>query len=132
MFRFSVRTEYALRGIMALAKAGKSLFIKEIAQGENIPQSFLSKLIQQLSKAGLVDARRGRHGGVRLARPKETISILEVIEACEGPLASPTCLLNHTSSCPRPSACPIHEVWQKAQEGMAKVLSKTKLSDLLC
>ena len=131
MFRFSAGTEYAIRAVMRVARAREPLLIREIAEQEAIPQSFLSKLIQTLSHEGLLEARRGMHGGIRLAQSKEEISILDIIEACEGSLRSPTCLLNHTIRCPRPSGCPIHEVWQKAQEGVIKVLAETRLSDLM-
>ncbi|MBI4437092.1 MAG: Rrf2 family transcriptional regulator [Candidatus Omnitrophica bacterium] len=131
MFRFSAGTEYAIRAVLRVAQSDTPLFIREISEKETIPKSFLSKLVQSLTHGGLLEARRGMHGGVNLARPKEEISVLEIIEACEGPLRSPTCLLNHTTQCPRSTECSIHEVWQKAQEGMIEILSKTKLSDLL-
>lgn len=131
MFRFSAGTEYAIRAVLCVARSGESVLVRDIAEQEAIPKSFLSKLVQSLAHAGVLEARRGVHGGVQLARSQETISILEIIEACEGPLLSPTCLLNHTEHCPRSSRCAIHEVWRKAQEGMVKVLSKTKLSDLI-
>lgn len=131
MFRFSAGTEYAIRAVLRLPQSDRPLFIREISEQEATPKSFLSKLVQLLTHIGLLEAHRGMHGGVTLGRPKEEISLLNVIEACEGPFHSPSCLLNHTAACPRPSECPIHEVWQKAQEGMVKVLSETKLSDLL-
>jgi len=131
MFRFSAGTEYAIRAVLCVAQSKGSLFIREIAEQEGVPKSFLSKLVQSLAREGLLEARRGLHGGIRLARTKEKISILDILEACEGPLRSPTCLLNHMAHCPREASCPIHEVWQKAQEGMMKVLSETKLSDLI-
>ena len=130
MFRFSAGTEYAIRAVLCVARSKGPLFVREIAEQETIPKSFLSKLVQTLTHTGLLEARRGMHGGVTLARPKEEISVLEIIEACEGPLHSPTCLLSHTAQCPRPTGCPIHDVWQKAQAGMIQTLSKTKLSDL--
>lgn len=131
MFRFSAGTEYAIRAVMRVAQSKEPILIREIAEQEAISKSFLSKLVQSLAHEGLLEARRGMHGGVQLARPKEDISILEIIEVCEGPLRSPACLLNHTERCPRSSQCPIHDVWQKAQEGMVKVLSEIKLSDLI-
>ena len=131
MFRFSAGTEYALRAVLRVAQSEKPLFIREIAGKEGIPQSFLSKIVQSLVRGGLLEARRGRHGGITLARPKEQISLLDLIEACEGPLRSPICLLNHTAQCSKPSKCSIHQVWEKAQRGMTKVLIETKLSHLL-
>ena len=131
MFRFSAGTEYAIRAVLRVAQSDEPLFIREIAEQEGIPKSFLSKLVQSLAREGLLEARRGRHGGVCLAQSKENISVLDIIETCEGPLRSPTCFLNHTVSCPSPFGCPIHEAWQKAQEGVIKVLAETRLSDLI-
>ena len=79
MFRFSAGTEYAIRAVLRVARSEEPLLIREIADQEGIPQSFLSKLVQTLSHAGLLEAHRGRRGGIFLARSKERISLLDII-----------------------------------------------------
>src|SRR5215510_8636299 len=106
------QADYATRVILHLARAQKDKLIttNEIARGQNIPSSFLAKIISQLSIAGLLYTSRGAHGGVKLARPPKQITLLEVIEAIDGPIQ-----LNHCVGkkyiCSFEENCPIRSVW---------------------
>src|SRR5512143_3532672 len=81
------QADYAVRAVLHLARVGNSerSATSTVAKEQNIPPSFLAKIISQLSIAGLLHTSRGARGGVTLARDPEDISLLEVIESIDGP-----------------------------------------------
>ena len=91
---------------------------------QEIPPYFLSKILPRLIIAGLVESKRGTSGGITLARPPHQISLREVIEAVEGPLALNACLAA-ASTCNRETNCKVHPVWVRAQEALLKELEIT-------
>jgi Rrf2 family protein len=88
MFRFSKKTDYALLALQYLASPGESgdVSARAIAERFEIPLELLSKILQRLSRDGLIVAHRGVHGGYRLARSPDAISIADVAHAADGPL----------------------------------------------
>jgi Rrf2 family protein len=88
MFRFSKKTDYALLALQYLASPGESgdVSARAIAERFEIPLELLSKILQRLSRDGLIVAHRGVHGGYRLARSPDAISIADVAQAADGPL----------------------------------------------
>jgi Rrf2 family protein len=111
-------------------KNGDRAPTSKIAASEKIPPSFLAKIVSQLSVAGVVQTSRGARGGVSLARDPQEISLLEVIEAIDGPIALNECVID-PQACPFGSDCPVHEVWCQAQEELVKKLANTKFSELV-
>ena len=88
MIQVSRQVDYAVRAIYYLAKLGvdKRASTKKIAKEQHIPVSFLAKIISQLTISGLVYTMRGARGGVSLARHPQDISLLDVVEAIDGPI----------------------------------------------
>jgi len=86
--RITTRTRYAIRALYDLAfhRLGQAAGAKEIAERQKIPLRFLEQILQDLRKAGIVEARRGPRGGYALARSPEQISLAEVLHAVRGPL----------------------------------------------
>ena len=127
----SRRTDYGVRVIVDLAALpkGSRASTSEIADRQNIPAPFLAKIISQLSLSGLVSTYRGSGGGVSLARPASEISLLEVIEALDGPLRLNRCAIE-PQACPRTGQCPVHPVWAQAQTDLTSLLSSTTFDDL--
>jgi Rrf2 family protein len=101
----------------------------EIAQHQDIPPALLAKLVPLLVRAGLLDSQRGARGGLYLARPASEISLLEIIEAIEGPIALNRCTATPTQ-CDRIDQCSIHPIWEKAQAQLVKLLESTSLEEL--
>jgi Rrf2 family protein len=101
----------------------------EIAQRQDIPPALLAKLVPLLVRAGLLDSQRGARGGLFLARPASEISMLEVVEAVEGPIALNRCTAT-PAQCDKVSRCAIHPVWQKAQDYLVDLLNSTSLAEL--
>jgi Rrf2 family protein len=102
----------------------------QIANIQQIPPSFLAKIISQLSIAGLIHTSRGARGGVSLARPTEEISLLDVVEAIDGPILLNECT-HSKDGCPFGEECPIQPIWCNAQEELVNKLKSTKFADLI-
>lgn len=110
------QADYALRAMIYLAKLepNQRAATSQIAEEQHIPPSFLAKIISQLSIAGLIHTSRGARGGVSLARAPEAISILEVVEAIDGPIALNECTTS-ADGCPFGEDCPIRPLWCDTQ-----------------
>jgi Rrf2 family protein len=128
----SRRTDYGVRVILDLATlpANERTSTQDIADRQNIPSPFLAKIISQLSLAGLVTTYRGAGGGVVLALPPSEISLLQVIEALEGPIHLNRCLIQ-PEACPRKGRCSVHNIWVKAQEALTSLLIGTTFDELV-
>jgi Rrf2 family iron-sulfur cluster assembly transcriptional regulator len=115
--------DYAVRAVIHLAmqESDNLSTLMDISISENIPQSFLAKVMQVLSKAGLVNAYRGKKGGFSLAKNADKITIRDVVEAVEGPVTLNNCL-SGDGECERDSFCAAHPVWREAQEALLDVL----------
>ncbi len=131
MAQLTRSTGYAIRGMRRLATSGKPLHIEQIAHAERLSPTFMAKVFQSLARAGLIRTKRGRGGGVELARPASGITLLEVIEAMEGPIINRFCLLDHTAGCGEGRNCEVHEVWLAVQRCTAEILRQTTLARLL-
>ena len=126
------REEYGLKGLIFLARHSpeKVFLVSEVSKVQKIPEPFLAKIFQQLSKAGLLRSHRGAKGGFSLRKPAGEITMREVIEALEGPLAINRCLL-HRGECGEETTCPLHGVWGEVQFHLLKVLDRTSIGDLV-
>lgn len=123
-------TDYAIRCMYYLSgKKGGVTMVDEIAKEMDVPNSFLAKILQKLSKASLVKSRRGVKGGFELTRPPQEISILQVIEAIQGSVAMNICAVDETL-CDRSSTCAIHPVWIELRKEVEKFLGGKNFSGL--
>ena len=121
------QADYALRAMVYLSRLepNQRAATKKIAEIQKIPPSFLAKIISQLSIAGLIHTSRGAHGGVVLSRPASEISLLEVVEAIDGPIALNECTIA-PGSCEMAGDCPLHDIWQETQTELVDKLRKTR------
>lgn len=125
------KAEYAISALLELAmNPGQFISSKEIAFRQNIPANFLPQIIAMLGSKGWVEGVRGPGGGVRLIGDPHKISVLEIVEVIEGPIAITRCLSSE-AECINEALCPLHPVWKQAQEAMLGVLSNTTLTDLI-
>jgi Rrf2 family protein len=124
------KIEYALRAMIHLAdNPGGVARGSIIAREEHIPKYYLEKVIRDLMKRGLVRARRGPGGGYQLARPPETVSFRDVIEAVEGPITLNVCV-DGSSVCNLQPVCRMFRVWEEGQRVLLDVFSRTMLSEI--
>ena len=101
----------------------------ELAEAVECPEQFLSKVLQSLTRGGLVASHRGNTGGFELPDTHRAATLLEVVEALEGRIRLNVCLISE-HSCPRQSWCPAHDVWADAQASLVAVLRKATISEL--
>jgi len=121
--------DYAVRVMVHLATLPpeKRAFLPELAMATTAPESFLSKVMQALSRAGLITSRRGKAGGFAILQRGRDANMREVIEAIDGPISLNVCL-NGGKDCERKSWCPAHPVWARAQRAMIDVLMSVTVS----
>lgn len=123
--------DYSVRAVLDIAQhRGGRRKAREIATEMGIPHRFLTLILAELVQAGLLDAVAGRAGGYTLARSADEISLLEVVEAAEGPIALDVCVLRG-GPCSWEDACPVHIPWARAQNAMAEQLASTSFADLV-
>jgi Rrf2 family protein len=125
------QADYAIRAVRYLAKQGSNQrsATSTVAQEMKIPPSFLAKIISQLSIAGLLHTSRGARGGVSLARDPKEISLLDVVEAIDGPILLNECV-GDPESCVFNNDCLVHPIWVEAQESLVKRLRGTTFDKL--
>ena len=126
------QADYAVRAVLHLARINGSqrAATSQVAQEQHIPPSFLAKIISQLSIAGLLHTSRGARGGVTLARDPKAITLLEVIEAIDGPIMLNECV-GDASTCTFDEDCPLRPVWCEAQNELVARLKGTNFEQLL-
>jgi Rrf2 family protein len=126
------QADYAVRAVLYLSRMGNNqrAATSTVAQEQKIPPSFLAKIISQLSIAGLLHTSRGARGGVTLAREPKEITLLEVIEAIDGPIQLNECV-GDGGTCTFDQECPLRPVWCEAQEELVSRLKGTNFEQLL-
>lgn len=131
MMELTRKGEYAIRGIVYLATRpiDQVCLLSDIASAVDVPPTFLAKIFQQFSKIGLVKSYRGTGGGFILGRPPEKITLLEVVEAVEGPIIPNRCVIN-SGECPRDTTCNVHPVWINVQKQVRDILCAVTLKEL--
>ncbi len=116
-------TDYAVRCVLYLSRKGSGItMVDEIAQEMSIPRSFLSKILQKLSKASLIKSYRGIKGGFELARSPELISLLDIVETIQGPVALNRCAVD-PAACGFSTTCTVHPVWVELRSHVAGFLA---------
>ncbi len=123
--------DYAVRAMLALARSYGEARRKsrQIAATMDIPERYLPQIMAPLVHAGLVHATAGPGGGYELARLPGDITLLEVIEIAEGPLASDRCLLQG-GPCDWEHICPVHDSWARSHDALQKELRRTNFEQL--
>lgn len=128
----SKRGDYVMRSAISLARAFDQETwrkIREVVADTEVPTTFASQILADLVRAGLARSKAGRDGGYRLSRVPSDISVLEVIEAGEGPLQAERCALSE-GPCRWETVCPLHETWSKATVALRELLADTSLAEV--
>ena len=123
---------YALEALCQLARTAPGNYLKarEISSELGIPEHFLSKVLTQLVRRGLLVSQKGPTGGVALARAPRKISIQDVLQALDaGEALKDRCVLG-MNNCSDRAACPFHDQWGKFRAGVVAVAKKTTLAQL--
>ncbi|HEX9044765.1 MAG TPA: Rrf2 family transcriptional regulator [Candidatus Limnocylindrales bacterium] len=124
------RSEYAIRASVLLAAAESCpVSSRRIAERMGVPATFLPQVLSDLQRAGFVESTSGKAGGYCLRADPERVSLLELIEAIEGPTRGERCALDNRV-CSDGEACALHETWAAAQSAFIQVLAGTSLLDV--
>jgi Rrf2 family protein len=126
------QADYAVRAVLYLARlgSGNRASTSKIAEDQHIPPSFLAKIVSQLSIAGLLHTSRGARGGVALARDPQDITLLDVVEAIDGPIRLNECAYKG-GMCAFANDCPLVSIWQDAQRDLVDRLSNARFSQFV-
>lgn len=122
--------DYSVRAVLNLARnEGDRRKAREIAGAMDIPERYLTQILASLVTHGILEATAGPNGGYVLARDPVNISLLEVVEAAEGPIALDRCVLQG-GRCEWDEVCPIHIPWARAQNAFIEQLASTSFEEL--
>jgi Rrf2 family protein len=124
--------DYAIRAMLDVASRpmDSRAVTERIAERQEIPVAFLSKVVAQLTQSGLLRTHRGAAGGVFLAKPADGINLRQILEAVQGPIVLNQCTAPH-NGCPRAATCPVCQIFLQAQEGLEQVLEQASLDELV-
>ena len=119
--KLSRQADYAIRTVMELARvpSGRLLQTREIARRQEIPVKYLPTIVRTLARAGIVRTLRGSQGGIALARIPEQVSLLDVIEAIDGPVLLNRCRIR-PGECGGEKTCGLHGFWEKLVASIEK------------
>jgi len=134
MLKINRQTDYAVRVLLALAKRGEDarLSSADIQQEMLIPKAFMSRIVAQLSHAGLINTFPGRDGGLMLPHPASQITLRDVVEAFEGPILLSACLqVKGDDDCPFQANCPVRPKWGRVQIAMLREIASITFEDLV-
>jgi FeS assembly SUF system regulator len=131
MLRVTKLTDYATVVLTALAaQPGEVLSATELAERAGLEMPTVAKLLKPLAQAGLVAGFRGTNGGYRLARAAAEISLVEIVEAMEGPLGMTECSL-HDGACGIEQSCGVRANWRRINDVVAEALRSVTLAQML-
>ncbi len=128
----STKGRYALRVMIEIAadKSGDYVPLARIADNQKISMKYLESIIVLLSKAGLLDGKRGKNGGYKLCREPAEYTILEILQLTEGELAPVACLATETNVCPMAGECHTLPLWEGLYKVIKNYLVGVTLKDL--
>lgn len=132
--RISTRGRYGLRALvdMALNNPTEVTTLRSIAENQKISESYLEQVFTSLRKAGLVIAIRGAQGGYKLGRPADQISVSEILNSLEGPIAPVHCVgIVAVQQCEREDYCITRSFWEELNKVINDFLEATTLQDLV-
>lgn len=126
----SPMTGYAVTALAWLAAQGSGPSqVRDIAESAKVPAAYLSKIIHQLARKGLVTTRRGVGGGVVLELDPKELTLYDIAEALDDPILTPKCMLG-VEECSDARACPAHGFWKAHREREIDFLHQTTIEDI--
>jgi Rrf2 family protein len=132
MLRLSKKADYALMAMKHLALRGDtgSSSAREIASMYDIPIELLAKVLQRLVRGGLLASHQGTRGGYQLARVPSTISVADVIQAIDGPVAVTACSSTDDGTCEQYAKCNVRDPLWKVRQRILSALGECTIAEL--
>ncbi len=133
MLRITKLTDYAVIVLSGMVDAQPvtSHTARDLSEKTKIPQPTVSKVLKVLARRGLVRSERGKNGGYRLSRGPETITVAEVIDAVEGPIAVTECSSEGRGCCELEGHCPTETNWVRINDAIKQALRGVTLADMV-
>ena len=132
MFKLNRLTDYAVVVMSQMSRAPDELWTApHISQETGVPLPTVAKLLNALAHGDLITSHRGAAGGYTLNRPAEAITVAEIIQALEGPIALTACVDGATGGCEVESLCPMRGNWDKVNTAIRVALSQVSLADMI-
>ncbi len=123
--------EYALRAVVYIARhPSEPVRAAQLAEAIDVPRNYLSKILHELVKTGILKSTRGKRGGFQLATDPETLSLLRVVSLFDPLRGRRRCLLGRPE-CSDAHPCPVHHRWKSAAEEIARFFDETTVADVL-
>lgn len=131
MMKLNRITDYAVVVLSQMARTpGRLVTAPQLAQDSNVPLPTVSKLLKELARGGVLASHRGANGGYALARRAEAISMLEVIQALEGPVSLTACVDGAEGDCEVERLCPIRGNWDRVNAAIEGALGSVSLAEM--
>ena len=131
MFRLNRLTDYAVVLMSQMAERGGEVRqAPRIAEETGVPLPTVAKILNALNKADLVTSHRGAAGGYTLSRAAEDISVSQIIQALEGPIALTACVDSAPESCESEHFCPMRGHWEKVNRAIQDALEGVSLAEM--
>ncbi len=131
MFKLNRLTDYGVVVLTQMTRNSDDLrTARQIAQNTGVPLPTVAKLLNALAHERLITSHRGAAGGYTLNRPAEAISVAEIIQALEGPIALTACVDGASGGCDVESICPMRGNWDKVNKAVYGALSQVTLADM--
>jgi FeS assembly SUF system regulator len=131
VLRITKTTDYGIILLTELAQSPVHVFSAvDLAAEATIPAPMASKILKHLTREGILESRRGAHGGYVLARPPEQISVTQIIDALEGPIALTECIALGPGECEQEPVCPTRTNWQRINVAVRTALDEITLADM--
>ncbi len=124
-------TDYAVRTVLYLAREGNRIAnVTEVAHAMHIPESFLAKILQRLTKSNILVSSRGVKGGFKLAKKPSEISLLDILMSIQGAATINLCVID-SKKCKLSATCSVHPVWVDIRKEIEKRLQKHTIDALM-
>ncbi len=130
--QFTKAEEYGMLGVLYLSEKGNGVItpLSEISEAKEIPEKFLAKIFQSLSRSSIVRSHRGVRGGFTLAKTPEEITVKDVLESIHGPYHLIKCI-NDPSICNKSNCCALRDLLVIAEDKLVKLFNDHTLADLV-
>ncbi len=128
---FSRQCEYALQAVLyiALKPEGKMSSTREMTKTLGIPYHFLGKIMQDLSRKGILTSMKGPTGGFALGKPAKKITLFHIVEAVDGTQFASECVMGFPE-CSSANPCSVHGQWAGLRDGICKMLMKKNVAEV--
>ncbi|MGF1472901.1 MAG: RrF2 family transcriptional regulator [Rubrobacteraceae bacterium] len=130
--RLTQKSKYAARALVELAlnECGETLGVAEVARRQHIPERFLEQIFGDLRRAGVLESRRGAHGGYCFAMPPEELTILDIVEILDGEVRPARCSAGGVCYIKDAPLCVTSQVWDEARIALEEVFGRYSIAQL--